>query len=79
MRSIKIFCKGRPAKDTYVFGSRFSASFPAALFSCFTEIKQQNDSMCQPAIGWLGLEYKQNDNTKATCMCQGVNEGIKYF
>jgi hypothetical protein len=35
--------------------------------------------MCQPAIGRLGLEYKQNDNTMATCMCQGVNEGIKYF
>jgi hypothetical protein len=62
MRSIKIFCK--PAKDTYVFGSRFSTSFPAALLlSCFAEIGQQNDSMCQPAIGRLGLvEYTQDGN-----------------
>ena len=38
-------------EDSYVLGSRFCASFPVALFSCFPAIRHQDGNMCQPAIG----------------------------
>ena len=52
---IRILAKNKIKKvddeDSYVLGSRFCASFPVALFSCFPAIRQQDGNMCQPAIG----------------------------